>query len=74
MTLVGSDHDLDWEFAFDSRLGLARNPMERRFLGQRVSACERGDTPQAYYERFWHRQLVSLKTRVKATRKSKQRS
>jgi hypothetical protein len=23
MTLVGSDHDLDWEFAFDSRLGPA---------------------------------------------------
>ena len=31
---------------------LARNPMERRFLDQRITACERGDAPQAYYERL----------------------
>jgi RNA polymerase sigma factor (sigma-70 family) len=29
---------------FRAALALARNPMERRFLDQRVSACERGDT------------------------------
>ena len=28
---------------FRAALSLARNPMERRFLDQRVSACERGD-------------------------------
>ncbi len=27
---------------FQAALALARNPMERRFLDQRVSACERG--------------------------------
>ena len=32
---------------FRAALALARNPMERRFLHQRVSACERGDTQQA---------------------------
>lgn len=37
---------------FRAALALARNPMERRFLDQRVSACERGATQQAY-ERFW---------------------
>jgi RNA polymerase sigma-70 factor (ECF subfamily) len=31
---------------FRAALALARNPMERRFLDQRVSACERGDTQQ----------------------------
>jgi predicted RNA polymerase sigma factor len=30
---------------FRAALALARNPMERRFLDQRVSACERGNTP-----------------------------
>ena len=35
---------------FRAALALARNPMERRFLDQRVSVCERGDTVQAYYE------------------------
>ena len=32
---------------FRAALALARNPMERRFLDQRVNACERGDAPQA---------------------------
>ena len=32
---------------FRAALALARNPMERRFLDQRVSACERGDMQQA---------------------------
>jgi hypothetical protein len=50
-------------------LALPRNSMERRFLDQRVSACERGDTQQAYHERFWNRQLVSSKTHLEATRK-----
>ena len=31
---------------FRAALALARNPMERRFLDQRVDACERGDPPQ----------------------------
>ncbi len=31
---------------FRAALALARNPMERRFLDQRMSACERGDTQQ----------------------------
>jgi RNA polymerase sigma factor (sigma-70 family) len=31
---------------FRAALALARNPMERRFLQQRVSACQRGDPPQ----------------------------
>lgn len=30
---------------FRAALALARSPMERRFLEQRVNACERGDTP-----------------------------
>jgi RNA polymerase sigma factor (sigma-70 family) len=30
---------------FRAALALARNPMERRFLDQRVNACERSDTP-----------------------------
>jgi RNA polymerase sigma factor (sigma-70 family) len=32
---------------FRAALALARNPMERRFLDQRVSACDRGDAQQA---------------------------
>jgi RNA polymerase sigma factor (sigma-70 family) len=32
---------------FRAALALARNSMERRFLNQRVSACERGDLQQA---------------------------
>jgi RNA polymerase sigma factor (sigma-70 family) len=32
---------------FRAALALARNPMERRFLDQRVAACARGDRPQA---------------------------
>ena len=31
---------------FRAALALARNPMERRFLDQRVGECERGDPPQ----------------------------
>src|SRR6516165_10188198 len=31
---------------FRAALTLARNPMERRFLDQRVGECERGDPPQ----------------------------
>src|SRR5260370_25832216 len=49
---------------FRTALALARNSMERRFLDQRVSACERGDMQHAYYERFWDRVLVSLKTHL----------
>jgi RNA polymerase sigma-70 factor (ECF subfamily) len=32
---------------FRAAVALARNPMERRFLDQRVSACDRGETQQA---------------------------
>jgi RNA polymerase sigma-70 factor (ECF subfamily) len=46
---------------FRAAFALARNPMERRFLDHRVSACERGETLQEYYERFWSRQLTALK-------------
>jgi predicted RNA polymerase sigma factor len=35
---------------FRSALARARNPLERRFLDERVSACVRGETPHAYYE------------------------
>jgi RNA polymerase sigma-70 factor (ECF subfamily) len=31
---------------FQAALTLARNPAERRFLAQRVSACDRGETPR----------------------------
>jgi RNA polymerase sigma factor (sigma-70 family) len=37
---------------FRAARALARNSMERQFLDQRVSACERRDTHQAHYERF----------------------
>lgn len=51
--------------------GLARNPMERRFLDQRIGACEHGETPQAFFERFWTRQLESFKDRLEAEEQSK---
>jgi RNA polymerase sigma-70 factor (ECF subfamily) len=35
---------------FRAALALARNPMERRFLDRRISACERGDTDWTSYE------------------------
>ena len=35
---------------FRAALALARNPMERRFLEQRVGACDQCDTRQAYSE------------------------
>jgi predicted RNA polymerase sigma factor len=59
---------------FRQALALARNPMERRFLDQRVSACERGDTQQAHHERFPKGQPVSPNTHLGATTKSKLRS
>lgn len=55
---------------FRAALALARSPMERRFFDRRVSACERGDPQQAYFERFWNLRLVSLNTHVGAARKS----
>jgi RNA polymerase sigma-70 factor (ECF subfamily) len=33
---------------FRAAVALGRNPMERRFLEERVSACERGDMQEAY--------------------------
>jgi RNA polymerase sigma-70 factor (ECF subfamily) len=42
---------------------LARNPMEARFLDQRIIECERpGAAQRAHYERFWSRVLNSIKT------------
>ena len=46
---------------------IARNPMERRFLIRRISACEQSDTVQAFYERFWDRQLTAFKSRLEGT-------
>jgi RNA polymerase sigma factor (sigma-70 family) len=46
---------------FRAAVALARNPMERRFLEQRASACERGDAQQCLYEGFWDLSLVSCK-------------
>jgi RNA polymerase sigma factor (sigma-70 family) len=43
---------------FQAALALARNPMERRFLEQRVHACERGGAQCRYYDQIWSRQLV----------------
>lgn len=45
-------------------LALARNPMERRFLEGRVSACERGCLQRAYYEQWWDPALAACKTCV----------
>jgi hypothetical protein len=50
---------------------LARNEMERRFLDQRMRACERGDTSLAHYEQFWNQILQSLKAHVENIEKSK---
>jgi RNA polymerase sigma factor (sigma-70 family) len=44
---------------FRAALALARNPMERRFLDQRINACKGGNMQQrAYDEEFWNRPLV----------------
>jgi len=49
---------------FRAAVALARNPMERRFLERRVSACERGHAQRALYERFWDLSLVSMETHL----------
>jgi RNA polymerase sigma-70 factor (ECF subfamily) len=59
---------------FRAALALARNPMERRFLDQRLIGCEQGETPQAYWERFWLRALVSVENHAEANSNSKLRS
>ena len=51
---------------FRAALALARNPMERRFLDRRISACDSGDTQCTYYEQFWNPALVTLETNSKA--------
>ena len=57
-----------WQVArehFLAAVALARNPMERRFLEQRVSACKRGNTQHvASYEKVWNRQLPAFKNRL----------
>jgi RNA polymerase sigma-70 factor (ECF subfamily) len=55
---------------FQEALALARNPMERQFLAQRLIACEQGVTPQPYYERLWDRQFTSFKAREGSVSKS----
>jgi RNA polymerase sigma-70 factor (ECF subfamily) len=59
---------------FQNALALARNPLERRFLDQRLSACERGDAPQPYSEQFWSLQFDSLSSHLEATEEQKPRS
>lgn len=50
---------------FRAALALARNPMERRFLEQRVSACNRSDPPHlGFEEEFWSRALDRLENYV----------
>ena len=49
---------------FRAALALARNPMERRFLDQRVRVCEQEETHHPQYDRFWDRSLASFKTHV----------
>ena len=47
---------------FQAARELARNPMERRFLDQRMNACEHGETQHlGYYEEFWNQPIVALK-------------
>jgi RNA polymerase sigma-70 factor (ECF subfamily) len=64
--LWSGHRDLAREHFLEAR-SLARNPMERQFLDQRINASERGDTPTAYFERFWGRHLVSSKTHLEAS-------
>ncbi len=56
---------------FQAALGLARNPMERRFLDQRMKACERGDISLAHYEQFWNQVLESLEAHIENIEKSR---
>ena len=51
---------------FLAALALARNPMEHRFLEQRVEACKPGDTQRACYGTFWDEALVSFKNHLEA--------
>ena len=47
---------------FQAARELARNPMERRFLDQRMNACERGETQHlGYFEELWNQPIVALK-------------
>jgi RNA polymerase sigma-70 factor (ECF subfamily) len=57
---------------FRAALALARNPMERQFLDRRVSACERGDRPQAaYYDEVWNQSLVPVQPSFARRRQSR---
>jgi RNA polymerase sigma factor (sigma-70 family) len=50
---------------FKTAQRLARNPMERQFLGRRMSACgTRNGQGRAYYEEFWSRRLGNLKSHL----------
>jgi RNA polymerase sigma-70 factor (ECF subfamily) len=51
---------------FKVALALSRNPMEHRFLEQRVEACKPGDTRRAWYDRFWDQILASFKKHLEA--------
>jgi len=45
---------------FQAASTLARNSTERRFLDQRIAACDRGETAAEYYEEFWNGRLDEL--------------
>ena len=51
---------------------LARNKMERQFLDQRLAACKQAETTQAFFRRFWERQLQALKEHVESNVGSKE--
>jgi RNA polymerase sigma factor (sigma-70 family) len=51
---------------FGLALGLARNTTERRFLEQRIAACE-SCARRDHYEQFWDDTLASIKAHVEAT-------
>ena len=50
---------------FEAAVALARCPMERRFLEQRITVCASADPRQvAYYEEIWDRALTPFKDYV----------
>ena len=70
LELCSGRRDIARERFLEAR-ALARNPMERRFIDHRISACERGETPQVFYDRFWTRQLEALKEKLEAKEQPK---
>ena len=56
---------------FQAASTLARNSTERRFLDQRIAACDRGETAAEYYEEFWNGR--SMSSRVNSRTKAENR-